>query len=116
AHGIVAQSIGGGGGLAGGSAGGFAGSVSSRGFSGQVDVTQSGSIVVNGEGSTGIFAQSDAGSDSQVITVVVNGDVRGGSGQGSGVWVSEGRSVPGESTFNRLTINTGGVVSALSNV
>ncbi|WP_353149374.1 autotransporter outer membrane beta-barrel domain-containing protein [Pollutimonas bauzanensis] len=110
AHGIVAQSIGGGGGLAGSSDGGFAGSVSNREYSGSVSVTQSGSVVANGAGAAGIFAQSDAGSGRSPVKVVVNGAVQGGSGTGSGVWVADGTS------DNHLTINAGGSVSALSNV
>jgi hypothetical protein len=117
AHGIVAQSIGGGGGLAGGSAGGFAGSVGSGGFSHVVSVTQSGTIAVNGVDSTGIFAQGDGGDAApggHPVNVTVNGTVQGGSGEGSGVWVSEGAAQSDTYNVNRLTINAGGMVSALS--
>lgn len=114
AHGIVAQSIGGGGGLAGGSSSGFAGTVSNREASGSVKITQSGSLAANGDGSAGIFAQSDAGQAPKPVTVVINGSVQGGSGSGSGVWIADGAAFPGQSDVNRLTVNAGGVLSALS--
>lgn len=111
AHGIVAQSIGGGGGLAGGPQGGFAGSVGYGGVANTVSVTQSGRLQVGGAGSSGIFAQSDAGSSDAYnnSTVVINGFVQGGSGTGSGVWIASGKN-------NQLTVNTDGSLSALSGV
>src|SRR5690606_5961607 len=90
AFGIIAQSIGGGGGLGGDADGGFAGSTgvagNSSGTGGDVTVTQSGAINATGSGSTGIFAQSDGPDGTGVVTVNVNGTVAGGSGsQASGV-------------------------------
>lgn len=112
AHGIVAQSIGGGGGLAGGPQGGFAGSVGPGGLGRTVTVVQSGSLQATGEGSAGIFAQSDAGNGTAYTdsaTVTIDGSVQGGSGSGSGVWIASGRN-------NQLTVNAGGSLSALSGV
>lgn len=92
AHGIVAQSIGGGGGLGGDSSGGYAGSTgsaSSTGVGQDVNVTTSGDITTYGSGSTGIFAQSEGPQGSGVVTVNVNGVVTGGTGsEGSAVWIS----------------------------
>jgi len=100
AFGILAQSIGGGGGLGGGlvpdGAGdggtisqGFAGSIGGSGSGTEVTVTQAGSIVAAGAGSTGIFAQSAGGDGAGAVTVNVNGSVTGGSGSsGYGVWVA----------------------------
>jgi hypothetical protein len=110
AHGIVAQSIGGGGGLAGGPQGGFAGSVAGANGNGNtVSVTQAGTLVAGGAGSAGIFAQSQGPIDQAAVSVTVNGSVQGGSGSGSGVWISAGK-------HNQLTVNAGGSVSALSGV
>ncbi|KRC73034.1 hypothetical protein ASE30_09405 [Achromobacter sp. Root83] len=109
AHGIVAQSIGGGGGLAGGPQGGFAGSTGEGGSAGDVDVQQSGTLQATGAGSAGIFAQSDSGIYKDRVAVVVNGDVLGGSGTGSGVWIASGED-------NQLTVNAGGSLGALSGV
>lgn len=109
AHGIVAQSIAGGGGLAGGSLGGFAGSIGSGGTAGNVSVTQSGTLDASGAGSAGIFAQSEGGDDHGTVNVVINGAVQGGSGSGAGVWVASGVN-------NRLQINAGASLGARSNV
>lgn len=110
AHGIVAQSIGGGGGLVGGPSGGFAGSVSTKGISGNVTVDQSGTLLASGANSVGILAQSDAATRGAVV-VNINGDVQGGSEDGSGVWMSSGAS-----GSNQLNIREGASLSALSNV
>ncbi|GAB1577371.1 hypothetical protein [Bordetella petrii] len=117
AHGVIAQSIGGGGGLAGAAQGGFAGSVNAadgntENWAGHVDVTVDGSVSATGDGSTGVFAQSE-GSDEKgfPVTVTVNGTVAGGSGSGAGVWVA-GNGVGA----SLVEIGTEGVVTALSGV
>ncbi len=67
AHGIFAQSVGGGGGVAGsaglspGSALFFIGSTGDDGDAGRVDVTTEGDIYTFGDGAAGIFAQSGSG-------------------------------------------------------
>ena len=110
AHGIVAQSIGGGGGLAGGPQGGFAGAVGAGGTSGVVVVKQWGVLQATGAGSSGIFAQSDSGSYYKgPVIVAINGQVQGGSGSGNGVWIASGKD-------NQLIVNAGGSLSALSGV
>jgi hypothetical protein len=89
AFGILAQSIGGGGGLAGDSNGVFAGSSASTtgggsGIGGAVSVTQSGTIAASGEGSIGIYAQSTGyGESTQPISIQINGTVTGGTGDSS---------------------------------
>ena len=111
AHGIVAQSIAGGGGLAGGPDGGFAGSMGAGGTAGNVFVSQTGTLNALGAGSVGIFAQSDAGkeTDTGTTTVNVNGAVRGGSGNGSGIWIASAKT-------SQITIASGGALSAESGV
>jgi len=114
AFGIIAQSIGGGGGIAGSASNGFAGNLvpSGSGVASPVTVNQSGSISVTGAGSTGIFAQSQGPFDNGVITVNVNGSVAGGSsanGFGYGVWVAQGVN-------NVLNVGSGGSISAASGV
>jgi uncharacterized protein with beta-barrel porin domain len=109
AFGILAQSIGGGGGFGGDQSGAFAGNTdaSAAGNGGTVTVTQSGTINTTGANSVGIFAQSQGPADNDTVTVTVNGTVAGGSGSGSGIWVAAGRN-------NLLTVNAGGSVSAAS--
>ena len=111
AHGIVAQSIAGGGGLAGGPRRGFAGSVGAGGVAGNVSVEQTGTLNALGAGSVGIFAQSDAAHeyDTGTVSVQVKGAVRGGSGSGSGIWIASSKS-------SQATIHPGGSLSAASGV
>ncbi|WP_052097462.1 autotransporter outer membrane beta-barrel domain-containing protein [Achromobacter sp. RTa] len=109
AHGIVAQSVGGGGGLAGGPQGGFAGAAGQNGTASPVSVEQWGTLNATGEGSAGVFAQSDGQARVEPVGVVVNGDVQGGSGSGSGVWIAAGKK-------NQLAVRAGASVGALSGV
>ncbi|WP_162497426.1 autotransporter outer membrane beta-barrel domain-containing protein [Roseovarius dicentrarchi] len=92
AYGIIAQSIGGGGGLYGKDGVLYAGNFGDMKdtISSAVNITQSESITVNGKNSIGIFAQSIAFSNSGKISVAVNGNVRGGTDKGAGVYISEG--------------------------
>jgi hypothetical protein len=116
AYGILAQSVGGGGGLVAGGNTVYAGSttaIGSPGNGGAVTITQSGTISATGENSVGIFAQSTsaqtASATRTMIAVTVNGNVMGGSGnQGAGVWVDGGNS------SDTLTIGSTGNLSALS--
>ncbi|ALM81604.1 hypothetical protein ASB57_00250 [Bordetella sp. N] len=114
AFGIIAQSIGGGGGIAGSASNGYAGNLTdtSNGVASAVTVNQGGSISVTGAGSTGIFAQSQGPFNNGVITVNVNGSVAGGSsanGFGYGVWVAQGVN-------NVLNVGSSGSISAASGV
>jgi len=114
AFGIIAQSIGGGGGLGGDANGGFAGSTgvsgSSTGTGEDVTVTQAGSINASGSGSTGIFAQSAGPQGTGDVTVNVNGYVAGGSGSNaSGVWIAGNASnVLNVGTDGQVTVGSGG--------
>ena len=115
AFGILAQSIGGGGGFGGDQGGAFAGSngnLSSSGKSGTVTVTVAGSIQATGAGGIGVFAQSDAVTDSNGAVVVdVSGSVTGGSGpDGYGVYIAGGNA------SNSFTIESGGSVDAGSGI
>ncbi|MEM7170567.1 MAG: autotransporter outer membrane beta-barrel domain-containing protein [Pseudomonadota bacterium] len=87
-HAIWAQSIGGGGGLAGETGvdlGGldFAGSAGDDGDAGDVTVTHNGDIVTHGRGAAGIFAQS------------ASGDADGASGDGSDDYALSAQGVGG---------------------
>jgi hypothetical protein len=93
--GIFAQSIGGGGGLAGGLGNenipileqqNFAGSVGGDGDAGTVTVTQHGDIVVLGDAADGIFAQSDASNgNSGAVTINVTGSIDAGGAHSNGI-------------------------------
>jgi uncharacterized protein with beta-barrel porin domain len=101
AHGIFAQSVGGGGGLAGmcetldiselilgsdangrssqvsGAGVSFAGSLGGNGSSGAITINQTGNIMTHGDAAHGIFAQSAAGgfSSSGTISITMDGDI-----------------------------------------
>ena len=93
--GIFAQSVGGGGGLAGGLGNesipileqqNFAGSVGGDGDSGAVTITQNGDIVVLGDAADGIFAQSDtANGNSGAVTIGVAGHIDAGGAHSNGI-------------------------------
>jgi hypothetical protein len=93
--GIFAQSVGGGGGLAGGLGNegipileqqNFAGSVGGDGDAGAITITQNGDIVVLGSESDGIFAQSDASNgNSGVVTINVAGNIDAGGVHSNGI-------------------------------
>lgn len=113
AFGVIAQSIGGGGGLGGYSNGGvltsYAGSAGGTGNGGDVTITQYGTISVSGENSIGIFAQSVGGPESSdgEVKVIINGAVGGGTGtQGAAIHVDQGNN------GNAVTVNDGGSVTA----
>lgn len=84
ASGIIAQSIGGGGGLVSGgrfattlpASGPFAGSLGGTGNAAAVNINSSGRVLVNGASATGIFSQSAAGTGSGgAVNVSVSADV-----------------------------------------
>jgi hypothetical protein len=115
AYGILAQSIGGGGGLytygnqllAGST--GIAGYASGTG--GAVNVTISQPILATGVNSVGVFAQSQSvgGGATNPATVIANASITGGSGsQGQAIWVD---SSNGSSS---ITVGAGATISALS--
>ena len=135
AHGILAQSVGGGGGFGGiseepgpdagpgvstlasglrgvfmqntGSGVGFAGSAGGSGSAGPVTVTHTGSIIADGMDSDGILAQSigSSGLGGNISININSGTVRGGSGAGAGVNIDGGRD---------NTLTNAGAISALS--
>jgi hypothetical protein len=111
AHGILAQSVGGGGGLGGDNAGSYAGStgMGSSGAGGDVTVTQGGMLVAAGEGSHGIFAQSQGPDGNGTVQVNVQGTIIGGQSSGAGVTVAGGRN-------NSLTIAAGAEVATNGDV
>lgn len=117
AFGVIAQSISGGGGIAGSFAGSTGGAhssgVSNSGTAGNVTVElgAGGLISASGTSAAAIFAQNDTagshGAGSVVLTI--GGTVSGGSGlQGAGIWVDGGNA------GNGITVGGGGRVSAAS--
>ncbi|HEX2528568.1 MAG TPA: hypothetical protein VHL31_20025 [Geminicoccus sp.] len=117
AHGVVAQSLGGGGMLTGvnGSLSTAAGlNRSATGAGEDIAITQSsGSIIAaTGAGSMGIFAQAAGNgmSATTAIDITIDGTVTGGTGSGSaGIFVSGGSNVSG-GVPNTITIGASGSV------
>ncbi|MBO1110492.1 autotransporter outer membrane beta-barrel domain-containing protein [Bordetella petrii] len=112
AFGILAQSIGGGGGLRGDSSTASAGPAGTgrTGKSGMIHLTQTGTVSATGSNSVGIFAQSQGPTADGGIDVTINGSVAGGSGgQGAGIWMVGGNS-------NWIGLQSGAHVSAASGV
>ncbi|WP_371820328.1 autotransporter outer membrane beta-barrel domain-containing protein [Verticiella alkaliphila] len=124
AHGIVAQSLGGGGGLAADAHGlllpvaesGGTSRTQAKGQGGAITITTQGSIVADGVDAHGIFAQSgvqttsgalDGTREGRDITIRHTGELKGGSGTGAAVVVEGGAN-------NHVTFEAGSVVSALS--
>lgn len=130
AYGIIAQSVGNGGGLSFGYNGlFFAGSSGNTGggLGGTVTVVQNGTLAASGANAVGIFAQSatayhDPAASGGQVSITVNGSVSGGAGDstpsmswselgstsiigGAGIWVDGG------SNSNVLTITSGGSVT-----
>ena len=107
AHGVVAQSIGGGGGLA----GAFAGSAGGAGTGGKVQVSLQADVRADGADADAIMAQSaggTGGSGSDIALDIASGvAVRGGTGSGAGVRLRDGAQ---NSVLNR------GVISAIAGV
>ena len=119
---ILAQSIGGGGGLiANRAAGGFSGSRGGEGPGGNVTVNVYGQVIANGTGSSGIYAES---SDAQglgspmKITVYSGGKVQGGSdavagnSTGAGIYFVGGG--PDADFPNVVTVQSGGTLTSLA--
>lgn len=112
AIGILAQSVGGGGGLLGNGNtlyAGTSGASGSEGAGGNVTVAQSGNVTTSGNGSVGIFAQSSGYGAGGAVQITVSGSVTGGGGAGGA-----GIVVSGGSAANQLTIAPGGSIGALS--
>jgi uncharacterized protein with beta-barrel porin domain len=112
AYGIFAQSVGGGGGLAGDLGYGltgyflFAGSVGGAGSGGAVSVTHSGNIITQGESSTGIFAQSSGGQGvGGPVGIEVTGDIICQGPDADGI-VAQSLGLAGNGNIS-VTINSG---------
>ncbi|HMI41420.1 MAG TPA: autotransporter outer membrane beta-barrel domain-containing protein, partial [Sphingomicrobium sp.] len=87
AYGILAQSLGGGGGLVDGV---FAGTAGGVGLGGAVGLDIDGGILAFGVNSTAVMAQSLGSLGGSNITIGASGDVRGGSGSGVGIALDGG--------------------------
>ncbi|MGH6760895.1 MAG: hypothetical protein ACRECW_04805 [Phyllobacterium sp.] len=107
AFGILAQSIGGGGGFIANNGSLFVGhtGTDTGSTAGTVTVNVDGAVSATGENSIGVFAQSSAPGSAGPITVNVNGTVEGGTGaQGVGIVVAGGN------TSNQINIGKDGWV------
>ncbi len=127
--GILAQSIGGGGGLGGGGAGSlgtlsFAGSNGGAGFGGAININHVGSVVALGQDSHAVFAQSTGGSGGSDITIhLQQGLVSGGTGAAAGLYLDGGatNAITLASTAELTSLSglavkaTGGAVTNTSN-
>ena len=102
AYGVIAQSIGGGGGWIDGV---FAGTAGGAGQGGAIDLSIDGIVYAVGDDAIGVFAQSTGGSGGGDISVDLTGLVRGGDGLGAGLSLDGGAS-------NR--ISSSGSISAVS--
>lgn len=115
---VIAQSIGGGGGLAGTKEGLFMGRTSSddsaASASGTVDVTvgESAKVIATGDNGIGILAQSAGGAThSGAVAVEILGQVAGGAGaDGTGV------TILGADSDDQLHVAEGGTLSAASGI
>ena len=118
AHGIIAQSVGNGGGLLANGGSLYAGSLYAAssllltsGKQVSVTVNAGAQVSASGTNAVGIFAQTASSSSSYGSRVTVNGVVQGGQGpDGAGVWIADGF----EDGLNMVTIGAGGSLSALS--
>ena len=79
AYGVIAQSLGGGGGWIDGV---FAGTAGGDGQGGAIDLSLDGIVYAVGEDAIGVFAQSTGGSGGDDIHIDLTGLVRGGDGSG----------------------------------
>ncbi|MFN3815111.1 hypothetical protein [Brevundimonas sp.] len=102
AHGVIAQSVGGGGGWVDGA---FAGTGGGVGAGGAIDLDLAGQVFAAGEDGVAVFAQSLGASGGGDITLVSDGLIRGGAGIGAGV-VFEGG--------DQNLVQTTGSISAVS--
>ncbi|MCD0502732.1 autotransporter outer membrane beta-barrel domain-containing protein, partial [Bordetella petrii] len=112
AFGILAQSIGGGGGLRGDSSTASAGPTGTgrTGRGGMVHLSQLGRVSATGNNAVGIFTQSQGPVSDGGMDLTINGNVAGGSGeQGAGIWMVGGNQ-------NWLAVQSGAQVSAASGV
>jgi hypothetical protein len=121
AHGIVAQSVGGGGGIVGtgrfsSSLGtsAFAGSVGGTGSSGSVSIATSKNVIANDEDSIGIYGGSSSAFTSGVVTIDVSN-----SGNGVGlIWggFGKGAAIVFEGGNENNALNSDGTIYASGNV
>jgi uncharacterized protein YhjY with autotransporter beta-barrel domain len=124
ADGIFAQSIGGGGGVAGSlgddlpilSMQNFAGSVGGSGSGNVVHVTQSGNITTLGDGADGIFAQSAGGQQvGKAVTVTLNsGNILASGAESNGIF-AQSTGLGGKDNVSVVIADAGSVVMGGTN-
>ncbi|VXA90198.1 autotransporter outer membrane beta-barrel domain-containing protein [Brevundimonas sp. G8] len=100
--GVVAQSLGGGGGWIDGV---FTGTAGGEGRGGAIDLALSGAVMAIGDDGVAVFAQSLGSQGGSAMNLAINGLVRGGAGTGAGVRFEGGAA---------NTITTSGSLSAVS--
>lgn len=115
AYGILAQSVGGGGGVAGEVGYGpgtglnyLFGSVGAAGSGGYVSISQTGNITTFGEGATGILAQSAGGEgDGHGVSITLTGSIVANGDHADGIYA---QTIGGQNSGSiNITINSGTV-------
>ncbi|MCC0067785.1 MAG: autotransporter outer membrane beta-barrel domain-containing protein, partial [Rhodovulum sp.] len=107
AIGILAQSLGGGGGLVDQV---FRGSAGGDGSGGAIALTADGNVVADAAGGVAILAQSEGRNGGGRVTLGLDGVIKGGSGTGAAAIAVTGGSE------NRVDLGSNGFVFALNNV
>ncbi len=124
AHGVFAESLGGGGLAVGALQTSSAATRATQGTGGAITIALAGSVNASGADAFGILAQSgfqktdgalDPGRSGGKIEIAYNGTITGGSGSGAAIGIDGGsvKAAAGES--NRIVIGAGSSISAASN-
>jgi uncharacterized protein YhjY with autotransporter beta-barrel domain len=79
AHGIFAQSVGGGGGLYATTDGLLMGTTGGQGNAGSIEISNSGTITASGQGSSAIYVNSQGNNNTSLVTINNNGVITGNS-------------------------------------
>ncbi|MFM0208371.1 hypothetical protein PQQ96_13270 [Paraburkholderia sediminicola] len=77
AHGIFAQSVGGGGGLYATTGGLLMGTTGGQGNAGSIEISNSGTITASGQGSSAIYVNSQGNNNTSLVTINNNGVITG---------------------------------------
>ncbi|WP_226574005.1 autotransporter outer membrane beta-barrel domain-containing protein [Acuticoccus sediminis] len=107
AHGVIVQSVGGGGGLQEDAAGIRMGESGGSGIGNRVELELKGPVSATGSGSYGVLAQSSGASESYQVMVFVEDDITGGTDGGAGVAILDG-------DVNVIYLDSGSTIAASS--
>ena len=110
--GIIAQSLGGGGGWVDGA---FAGTAGGAGSGGEITLTVDGALLATGLGSTAVFAQSDGVDGAGNISIALLEFARGGRGLGQGAFIDGGANNTLLTTTSLSAVSTWAVRSTTGN-